>query len=247
MTTATHEQPVALSTTDLTVSFGGTKALNGFSMSVNKAERVGLIGPNGAGKSTFINAVTGNIRATGTVCLGGAVLRHEGPHRRSRRGMVRTFQHLSLFDTMTVAENIRLGGARQRHLAARQRDADVDFDRVVDLLGLSSSLRVTVRDLPYGTRKLVELGRAMASRPEVLLLDEPVAGLDTGEKARFVSVLDEMLTALHCATVLVEHDMFTVEALTDRVYVLSSGTQIAAGPFESVARDPQVISAYLGG
>ena len=242
----TDEQPVALSTDELTVSFGGAKALNRFSMSVNRGERVGLIGPNGAGKSTFINAVTGNIRASGRVRLGDVTLKHEGPHRRSRQGMVRTFQHLSLFDTMTVAENIKLGGTRKGRIIEKGPEDAFGLDRVVDLLGLTSVVKDTVRDLPYGTRKLVELGRAMASRPEVLLLDEPVAGLDTGEKARFVSVLDDMLSALQCATVLVEHDMFTVESLTHRVYVLSSGTEIAAGPFETVARDPQVISAYLG-
>lgn len=241
-----QDRKLALTTKDLTVSFGGTKALNGFSMSVHKGERVGLIGPNGAGKSTFINAVTGLAKSTGTVHLGEHALRGGSPHKFARMGIVRTFQHLSLFDTMTVGENIRLGSKRRGAVASGRPAASSDLDEVIDLLGLARVIDATVRDLPYGTRKLVELARAMASRPDVLLLDEPVAGLDTGEKARFVEVLSQMLDALHCATVIVEHDMFTVEALTDRVYVLSSGSEIAAGPFKTVARDPQVITAYLG-
>ena len=246
MTAVQSEKVPALSTEGLTVSFGGAKALNTFTMSVNRGERVGLIGPNGAGKSTFINAVTGNIRATGTVRLGASQLHREGPHRRARMGMVRTFQHLSLFDTMTVEENIRLGSARARS-GVEAGGGSIEFDQVIELFGLEPLLKATVKDLAYGTRKVVELGRAMASSPTVLLLDEPVAGLDTSEKARFVAVLDEMISTLQCATILIEHDMPTVEALTHRVYVLSSGTEIAAGSFESVARDPQVISAYLGG
>ena len=236
----------ALSTTDLTVAFGGTKALDSFSMSVGTGERVGLIGPNGAGKSTFINAVTGNLRCAGTIHVEGRHIRGMSPHRRARLGLVRTFQHLGLFTTMTVAENIEIG--RRRPGAAIGGDGAKAFDvaGIAELLGLERRLGAVVRDLPYGTRKLVELARAMASRPRVLLLDEPVAGLDTAEKARFVKVLGDVLDTLGCATVLVEHDMFTVEALTSRVYVLASGTQIVTGTFAEVAQDPLVVSAYLG-
>lgn len=236
----------ALVATDLTVSFGGTKALDSFCMSVSRGERVGLIGPNGAGKSTFINAVTGNAKSTGTVHLGGQLLRRAAPHRVARMGLVRTYQHLSLFDTMTVRDNIMLGAKRKGPGRDGQGGPALDFDGVVELLNLQSVVGATVRDLPYGTRKLVELARAMVARPEVLLLDEPVAGLDTAEKARFVAVLKGALDALGCATVLVEHDMPTVQALTDRVHVLSSGCEIASGPFADVARDPVVITAYLG-
>lgn len=236
----------ALSTSGLTVAFGGTRALDSFSLSVRTGERVGLIGPNGAGKSTFINAVTGYLRSSGTIQLEGRSPKGMSPHRRARLGLVRTFQNLGLFTTMTVAENIELGRRRPGSSIAHENSEEFDVASIAGLLGLESRLNATVRDLPYGTRKLVELARAMASRPRVLLLDEPVAGLDTAEKARFVKVLGEVLDRLGCATVLVEHDMFTVEALTSRVYVLSSGTQIASGPFSEVARDPLVVSAYLG-
>jgi ABC-type branched-subunit amino acid transport system ATPase component len=236
----------ALSTTDLTVAFGGTKALDSFTMSVRNGERVGLIGPNGAGKSTFINAVTGNLRSAGTIHVEGRHIRGMTPHRRARLGLVRTFQHLGLFTTMTVAENIEIGRRRPGAAVADDGAESFEVGGIAELLGLDRRLGAVVRDLPYGTRKLVELARAMASRPRVLLLDEPVAGLDTAEKAKFVKVLGNVLDQLGCATVLVEHDMFTVEALTSRVYVLSSGTQIAAGSFAEVARDPLVVSAYLG-
>ncbi len=236
----------ALATEGLTVSFGGTRALNDFTMSVQTGERVGLIGPNGAGKSTFINAVTGYTRSAGTIQFGGQPLRNLPPHRRARLGLVRTFQNLSLFRTMTVAENISLGSGRAPKGISGTRDSKADFNEVVALLGLDRVVGTLVRDLPYGTRKLVELARAMVSRPQMLLLDEPVAGLDTSEKARFVESLRGALDALKCSTLLVEHDMFTVEALTHRVYVLSSGSEIAEGPFQDVARNPDVITAYLG-
>jgi ABC-type branched-subunit amino acid transport system ATPase component len=244
--TAPDAKQDALATAGLTVSFGGTRALKEFTMSVRTGERVGLIGPNGAGKSTFINAVTGYTRSSGTIRFGGRQLRGMSPHRRAGLGLVRTFQNLSLFGTMTVAENISLGLGRAGKRIPAKPENNADFNEVVALLGLERVVRTSVRDLPYGTRKLVELARAMVSRPEVLLLDEPVAGLDTSEKARFVKSLRGALDALECSTVLVEHDMFTVEALTHRVYVLSSGAEIAEGPFSEVARDQEVITAYLG-
>jgi branched-chain amino acid transport system ATP-binding protein len=245
-TTSVGSGECALATQGLTVSFGGTHALSDFAMSVRAGERVGLIGPNGAGKSTFINAVTGYTRCSGSVELGGRPLHRMAPHRRARLGLVRTFQNLSLFGTMTVVENIDLGMDRVGQHGSRRTETKEALAEVVELLGLGRVATALVSDLPYGTRKLVELARAMVSRPEVLLLDEPVAGLDTAEKAQFVKSLDGALEAINCATVLVEHDMFTVEALTHRVYVLSSGKEIAHGPFSEIVRDPGVITAYLG-
>jgi branched-chain amino acid transport system ATP-binding protein len=239
---STADRTPVLEVTDLTVRFGGNTADDCFSLTLMARQRVGLIGPNGAGKSTCVNAITGYVRSQGTIRVDRETVAGSSPQRRSRAGMVRTFQNLELFLSMTVIENVAFGADR-RQSAAEQRAA---VDRTIELLHLEDLRHRTVSELAYGTRKLVELGRALVGTPRLLLLDEPMAGLDTREKAEFVQVLDGIFADLDSAVLLIEHDMFAVEQLTDTVYVLDAGKLIASGPFHQVAQQQSVIDAYLG-
>jgi branched-chain amino acid transport system ATP-binding protein len=232
-----------LDVSQLRVTFGGNVAVDSFDFNIRARERVGLIGPNGAGKSTCVNAITGYVKSKGQVTLGGSDVRSLSAYRRARHGIVRTWQNLELFSTMTVEENVAFGASLADGGRAAHREAT---DRTLDLLGLDAVRRRVVSDLAYGSRKVVELGRALASSPRVLLLDEPMAGLDTNEKATFVRVLDDVFNRTDSAVLLIEHDMFAVEALTERVYVLDAGRLIASGPFREVAQQQHVIDAYLG-
>lgn len=241
----TAERHPILEVRDLTVRFGGVTAVDGFTLELAAKERMGLIGPNGAGKSTCINAITGYVRSGGDVSVDGTNVSHLPPYKRSRAGMVRTFQNLELFLSMTVEENVAFGIDVRREESKRGgREA---FDRTMELLRLGPVRDRTVSELAYGTRKLVELGRALVAEPKILLLDEPMAGLDTGEKSEFVEVLRGIFAGLDSAILLIEHDMFAVEQLTDHVYVLDAGKVIATGTFQDVTKKQSVIDAYLGG
>ncbi|TAM66238.1 MAG: ABC transporter ATP-binding protein [Microbacteriaceae bacterium] len=235
--------PLVLEVSGLRVQFGGNIAVDSFDLKISPKERVGLIGPNGAGKSTCVNAITGYIKSDGKIVLGGIDIGSLSATKRARNGLVRSWQNLELFATMTVEENIHFGA----ELASKSRHAQADVTRrVLDLLGLQYLRHRTVGDLAYGSRKVVELGRALAASPRVLLLDEPMAGLDTNEKGTFIDVLKEVFDQTDAAVLLIEHDMFAVEALTERVQVLDAGKLIASGPFQEVAKQQIVIDAYLG-
>ena len=227
----------------LRVQFGGNIAVDSFDLAIRPRDRVGLIGPNGAGKSTCVNAITGFVRSKGKVILGGTDIGALSATRRARSGLVRTWQNLELFGTMTVVENIQFGAALGGRSSQRHRQ---DTDRILELLGIDYLRRKRVADLAYGSRKVVELGRALAASPRVLLLDEPMAGLDTNEKGTFVEALKNVFDHTEAAVVLIEHDMFAVDALTERVEVLDAGKVIASGPFRDVAKQQIVIDAYLG-
>lgn len=230
----------------LKVQFGGNVALDTFDLRLWPKDRVGLIGPNGAGKSTCVNAITGYVKSTGDIHLGGANLASTPACKRARAGLVRTFQNLELFLSMTVEENIWFGaglGSGAQVSKTGRRDA---LANILSILDLERDRKRPVSELAYGTRKVVELGRALVSSPRVLLLDEPMAGLDTSEKAQFVDVLRDVFDKSDSAILLIEHDMFAVEALTESVYVLDAGRLIASGPFQEVSCQQNVIDAYLG-
>lgn len=229
----------------LSVRFGGNVAVDNLDLTLRRSERVGLIGPNGAGKSTCVNAVSGYTRCAGEVRLDGDSLRGTAPFRRARRGLVRTFQHLELFDSMSVSDNVTFGAGLAGSLSSK-RSRHARVDEVLELLDLSRHRDQPVSRLAYGTRKVVELARALVSEPKVLLLDEPMAGLDTAEKTHFVNVLRGVFRELDAAVLLIEHDMFAVEELTQSVYVLNAGKLIASGPFRDIAKQQVVIDAYLG-
>ncbi|MGW1782534.1 ABC transporter ATP-binding protein [Streptomyces sp. NPDC002143] len=227
---------------EVTVSFGGRRALDAVSLAAEAGRITGLIGPNGAGKSTLFDVVSGLRRPrTGRVRLDGRDITREGPARRARRGMSRTFQHLELFGRLSVRDNLLVAaelGPERRH-AARTADA------VLARLGLADRADAPADALPTGVARLVEVGRALVLEPRVLLLDEPAAGQDAEETERFAALL-RALAADGVAVLLVEHDMSLVMTVCDDVYVLDLGSVVAAGPPDRIQRDETVLAAYLG-
>ncbi|AVV45681.1 ABC transporter ATP-binding protein [Streptomyces sp. P3] len=234
--------PPLLRAEGVTVSFGGRRALDGVSLSAEAGRVTGLIGPNGAGKSTLFDVVCGLRRPrTGRIRLGDRDITREGPARRARRGMSRTFQHLELFGRLSVRDNLLVAA----ELGPGRRHAARTADTVLERLGLTAVAGDLADTLPTGLARLVEVGRALVLRPRVLLLDEPAAGQDADETARFGQLL-RSLADEGTAVLLVEHDMSLVMTVCDDVYVLDLGTVVAGGPPARVRHDPRVIAAYLG-
>jgi len=230
----------------LTVRFGDHTAVREVDLAVDAGTIVGLIGPNGAGKTTTFNAISGVQQCTGFVYLDGVDISSAPPHRRARLGMNRTFQRLEVFGSMTARDNLRTGA----EIAARgqrrsMRSAPAIADRIIDQLGLSAVAHRRADALPTGQARLIELGRALATEPKVVLLDEPASGLDEVETARLAEVLTS-LAADGMAILLVEHDMELVMQLCSRICVLDLGEVISEGDPEHVRADPLVRAAYLG-
>lgn len=239
---------MGLEVDQVSVRFGGLAALSDVQLQAADGVVTGLIGPNGAGKTTLFNVITGMQRPTGgSVRMDGRDIGGLSPHRRARLGLGRTFQRLELFGTLTVSENVAVAAsiARRRVFgggAGIPRDLP---EQVIDRLGLRPVADVRADALPTGTGRLVELARALAVQPKVLLLDEPASGQDSEETERFSMVL-QSLAAEGLAVLLVEHDMELVMHVCSHVVVLDNGRVVSAGDPASVQADPKVQSAYLG-
>lgn len=236
----------ALEVSEVTVRFGGHVALRDVDLDASEGAITGLIGPNGAGKTTLFNVLCGLQRpASGSIMLDGADITRLPPHKRARRGLARTFQRLETFTLLTVRENILAGAEFRRHWSgADERPAQV-ADGLIDRLSLGDVADERVDTLPTGRARLVELGRALAARPRLLLLDEPSSGLDERETEALGEVLRDVVAG-GPGVLLVEHDMTLVMSVCESISVLDFGSVVAHGSPEDVRADPLVQQAYLG-
>jgi branched-chain amino acid transport system ATP-binding protein len=249
----------ALTLINISLSFGGVQALSNLDLSVRQGDIHAIIGPNGAGKSSLINVISGVYRPDrGVIRIGERIFARAPTSRLSSLGVTRTFQNLALFPKLSVIDNVIVGlagAARAGFIAqiiglGRARAEEVESRRsakeIITLLGLSSVQDALVGALPYGLQKRVDLARALVSRPKIVLLDEPMAGMTATEKREMAEFIATARDRLKAAVVLIEHDVGVVMSLSDRVTVLDCGRKIAEGSPAEIRANSDVIDAYLG-
>ena len=259
-----YEPPPLLELSDLTLRFGGVTALSGLDMEVRQGELLALIGPNGAGKTSVLNCISGLYHPQkGSIILTGPdgsqhILDRLPPHRIAALGVARTFQNIELFKHMTVLDNLMLG--RHVHMKGgvlsgglylgRQRRREIEHRRyveeVIDFMNLEPLRSSVVGNLAYGNQRLVEMARALALEPRLLLLDEPTAGMNAEEKESMARFILDVHEERGITVVVIDHDIDVVMDISDRVVVLDFGRRIAQGTPQEVRNDPAVTDAYLG-
>ena len=252
-------QPPLLQLDRLTVRFGGLLAVDGVSFSVQRGEIFGLLGPNGAGKTTLFNLISGiTDPSEGQVLWQGSAITGQESHRIARQGLARTFQNLRLFGSLSCLDNVLVGlhqHSRQPWLPAllgqgvfrtRQRQLQQEAMELLRLLGIDACAAAPANALSYGDRRRLEMARALANRPQLLLLDEPAAGMNPSEKERLADLLAEIRRQFDLTLLIIEHHVPLMMQLCDQLAVLNFGKRIALGSPEQVRRDPAVIEAYLG-
>jgi branched-chain amino acid transport system ATP-binding protein len=254
---------VILEVRDISLRFGGVKALAGISFDVREHEIRAIIGPNGAGKSSLLNCINGLYQPQeGSIHLRGRTFRHMNSRQVAEMGVARTFQNLALFKGMSVLDNLMTGRNLKMRTNLLQQAFRLPFgwgaaereeiehrivvERIIDFLEIQPYRKTPVGRLPYGLQKRVDLGRALAMEPQVLLLDEPMAGMNVEEKQDMSRFILDVNAEFGTTIVLIEHDMGVVMDISDRVVVLDYGRKIGDGAPEEVRSNPEVISAYLG-
>src|SRR5690554_3942467 len=247
----------------LTKSFGGLTAVANVNMEINKGELVGLIGPNGAGKTTVFNLLTGVYRPThGTITLadGSQEIALEGlkPHKICSKGLARTFQNIRLFKELTVLDNVRIAMHKNvaygllsgfLHLPSFKREEDRLVEeslRLLEIFDLADKKDELAKNLPYGEQRHLEIARALATKPKLLLLDEPAAGMNPAETDELMETITLIRKKYDVTILLIEHDMKLVAGICEKIFVLNFGTELANGLPQDVLNNPEVIKAYLG-
>ena len=259
MSTTAEATALALQANEITVRFGGLVAVKNVSFTIPEKSIVSLIGPNGAGKTTFFNVLTGLYRpTTGNVLLGDKDITGQSPHRIAQLGMGRTFQNIRLFGLMTASENVMVAQhshttsnilqivGHTRHQKREEREAREFAQELLDFVGIGQHADEYARNLSYGDQRRLEMARALALRPQVLLLDEPTAGMNPQESAVFVDFVRRTRDERGVSILLIEHDMSVVMKVSERITVLDQGEKIAEGGPEDIRNNQRVVEAYLG-
>ena len=240
-------------------SFGGVRAVNGVSTSVQPGELFGVIGPNGAGKTSLFNLITGLIQPDeGIVLLNGIDITHKSPEQIACLGIARTYQTIRLFDTMTVRENVMVGGHigleyslfdvlfRRRSFIFRETELKERVDKLLDTVGLLKRANDTASELSYGEQRRLELARALAAKPKLLMLDEPAAGMNNREASELALLLRRLVSDGELTVLLIEHNVGMILNLCDKIAVMNFGKKLAEGLPNEVRNDSAVVEAYLG-
>ena len=242
------------------IAFGGLQAVSQLDMKLEAGELYALIGPNGAGKTTVFNMLTGVYRPTeGDIFLDGKNITGKSPTVINQAGIARTFQNIRLFDKLSVLDNVKIGLHNQirysmftgilRLPSFREKEADMDFEamKLLTLFDLDKEAHLPASSLPYGKQRKLEIARALATRPKLLLLDEPAAGMNPSESEELMHTIKQVQKQFGVAILLIEHDMNFVMGICEHIFVLDYGRIIAQGNGESIRNNPKVIAAYLGG
>ncbi len=254
-----HKENLALVCKDVGITFGGLQAVNSFSVEVKEGELLGLIGPNGAGKTTVFNMLSGIYTpTTGEILLKGKRINGTSPDKLAMEGIARTYQNIRLFDYLTVLENVKVamnhemsygmfaGMFRTPKYWKEEEEASARGMKILEVLGLEEYANIRAGSLPYGPQRKLEIARALATNPTVLLLDEPAAGMNATETAALMETIRLIRDRFNTTVILIEHDMSLVLGICERLIVLNHGEIIAQGNPMDVIEDEEVITAYLG-